>query len=99
MKNTVEKQKRKLSQKQLALIFIPFISTLCYLGYLLFTKRFYAKNCLVSFLKAIMFSFATGIAFAIIGLLSYTVTLIISLVIMGIIFNLAFFKSYINMTK
>ena len=99
MKNTVQKQKRKLSSKQLVFIFIPFVSTVCYWVYLFFKGKYYTKNCLVSSVKAILSTFATGVALGIIGVFSYTATLIVSQCMMGIIFNLVFFKSYNNMTK
>ena len=92
----MKRQSRKLSSKQLALVFIPFISTICYLVYLLFTKRYYTKECLFSVLKACLATFVSGVILMLIGLFSYTVTAIISSVIMGVIMNLVFFKSYNN---
>ena len=92
----MKRQSRKLSSKQLALVFIPFISTICYLVYLLFTKRYYTKECLLSLLKAFLATFVSGVVLMLIGLFSHTVTVIISLVIIGIIMNFVFFKSYNN---
>ena len=90
----MERQSKKLSSKQLALVFIPFISTICYLVYLLFTKRYYTKDCLLSLLKACLATFVSGVVLMFVGLFSYTVTAVISLVIIGVIMNFVFFKSY-----
>ena len=92
----VKKQSRKLSSKQLALVLIPFISTICCLVYLLFTKRYYTKDCLLSLLKACLATFVSGVVLMFVGLFSYTVTAVISLVLMGIVMNFVFFKSYSN---
>ena len=90
----MKRQSKTLSSKQLALIFIPFISTICYLVYLLFTKRYYTKDCLLSLLRACLLTFVSGVVLMLVGLFSYTVTAIISLVIIGVIMNFVFFKSY-----
>ena len=95
----MKRQSRKLSSKQLALVFIPFISTICHLVYLLFIRRYYTKECLFSLLKACLATFVSGIVLMFIGLFSYTATAIISLVIMGIVMNLVFFKSYNNVDE
>ena len=87
-------QSKKLSAKQLILVFIPFISTIGYLMYLLFTKQYYTKDCLLSLLKACLLTFVSGVVLMLVGLFSYTVTAIISLVIIGVIMNFIFFKSY-----
>ena len=89
-------QSKKLSSKQLALVFIPFIGTIGYLGYLFFTGRYYTKACLFSLLKACLAAFVFCAVLMLIGLLSYTVTAVISLVLMGIVMNFVFFKSYSN---
>ena len=90
----MKRQSKTLSSKQLALVFIPFISTICYLVYLLFTKCYYTKDCLLSLLKACLLTFVSGVVLMLVGLFSYTVTAIISLVIIGVIMNFVFFKSY-----
>ena len=90
----MKRQSKKLSTTQLALVFIPFISTICYLVYLLFTKRYYTKECLLSLLKACLLTFVSGVVLMLFGLFSYTVTAVISLVIIGVIMNFVFFKSY-----
>ena len=87
-------QSKKLSAKQLILVFIPFISTIGYLMYLLFTKQYYTKDCLLSLLKACLLTFVSGVVLMLVGLFSYTVTAIISLVIIGVIMNFIFIKSY-----
>ena len=92
----MKRQSRKLSSKQLALVLIPFISTIVYLVYLFFTKRYYTKECLSSLLKANLATFVSGVVLMFVGLFSYTVTAVISLVIIGIIMNFVFFKSYTN---
>ncbi len=92
-------QSGKLSLKQLALVFIPFISTICYLLYLLFTKQYYTKECLFSLLKACFTTFVFGVVLGLIGLFSYPVTAIISFLIIGITMNFIFFKSYNNTTN
>ena len=92
----VKRQSRKLSSKQLALVLIPFISTICCLVYFLFTKRYYTKKCLFSLLKACLATFVSGVVLMFVGLFSYTVTAVISLVLMGIVMNFVFFKSYSN---
>ena len=86
-----------MPKKHLALIFIPFLSTICYLTYLLFTGRYYKKSCLLSLLKACLATFASGVALGIIGLFSYSATAIISFVVIGILMNFVFFRSYNNM--
>ena len=92
----VKRQSRKLSSKQLALVLIPFISTICCLVYFLFTKRYYTKKCLFSLLKACLATFVSDVVLMFVGLFSYTVTAVISLVLMGIVMNFVFFKSYSN---
>lgn len=92
----MKRQSRKLSIKQLILVFIPFISIIGYSIYLRFTKQYYTKECLLSLLKSCLAAFISGVVLMLIGLFSYTVTTIISLVIIGIIMNLVFFKSYNN---
>ena len=92
----VKRQSRKLSSKQLALVLIPFVSTICCLVYFLFTKRYYTKKCLFSLLKACLATFVSGVVLMFVGLFSYTVTAVISLVLMGIVMNFVFFKSYSN---
>ena len=88
------KQKRKLSKKQIALVFIPYIGTIGYLIYLSFKKQYYTAQAIVSFLKSCLAFFASGVAFILIGLLSYRITAIISLALIGIFMNLVFFKSF-----
>ena len=90
----MKKQSSKLSKKQLGLAFIPFVTTICYLVYFFCTKRYYTKECLLSLLKACLATFVSGIVLMLVGLFSYTVTAIISLVIIGVIMNFVFFKSY-----
>ena len=97
--SVVKRQSGKLSLKQLALILIPFISTIFYLLYLLFTKRYYTKKCLFSLLKACLAAFVSGVVLGLIGLFSYPVTAIISFLIIGITMNFVFFKSYNNTTN
>ena len=97
--SVVKRQSGKLSLKQLALVLIPFISTIFYLLYLLFTKRYYTKKCLFSLLKACLAAFVSGVVLGLIGLFSYPVTAIISFLIIGITMNFVFFKSYNNTTN
>ena len=92
----MKRQSKKLSSKQLALVFIPFIGTIGYLGYLFFAGRYYTKACLFSLLKACLAAFVSCAVLMLIGLFSYTVTAIVSIAIMGIIMNIIFFKSYTN---
>ena len=97
--SVVKRQSGKLSLKQLALVLIPFISTIFYLLYLLFTKRYYTKKCLFSLLKACLATFVSGVVLGLIGLFTYPVTAIISFLIIGITMNFVFFKSYNNTTN
>lgn len=92
----MKRRSNKLSSKQLVLIFIPFISTMCYLVYLLFKKSYYNKDCLFSLLKACLATFVSGAVLMLLGSFSHTVTAIISFAVIGIIMNLVFFRSYAN---
>ncbi len=89
--------KNKLTRKQLILVFIPFWSTVGYVMYLSFKKRYYTKECMISILKASAATFVAGAALILIGLYSYFP--IICSAITGITMNLVFFKSYNRMNS
>jgi len=80
--------KNRLTKTQLWLLFIPFFGAIGF--QLLITlsdiKRYYT-TCVVPQLASIGVVFSTGIVFAIIGLFSYIITLIISIILLGIIWN------------
>lgn len=88
------KKSDKLTLMQYILAFLPFVGTISFLVYLLFTEKYYTKKALISLLKACAATFITGCVLMIIGLFSYIATLIISVVLIGIIMNIVFFKSY-----
>ena len=88
------KKTDKVTLMQHMLTFLPFVGTISFLAYLWFIEKYYTKKALISFLKACMATFITGCVLMIIGLFSYTVTLIISVVFIGIIMNIV--KRYLN---
>lgn len=89
-----EKKSVAFTKTQLALLFLPFLGTVVYLINLLLTKRYYSNPCVLSLLISSGITLAAGAVLGIIGLFAYTVTLIISLILMGIVMNFMFFKSY-----
>ena len=88
--------KNQCSNNQRWLVCLPFLGTIGYLFYLLFSKQYYTKRCLLSLAKACLAVFILGIVLGLIGLLSHTISAVISLVFMGLFMNIIFFKSYIN---
>ena len=88
--------KNQCSNNQRWLVYLPFLGTIGYLLYLLFSKQYYTKRCLLSLAKSCLAVFILGIVLGLIGLLSHTISTVISLVFMGLFMNIIFFQSYTN---
>lgn len=86
---------KKLTKLQMRLFFIPFFGAIAFAFsiWLSDAKRYYT-TCILPSLAAALTVFLIGVVLGIIGILSYAVTLIISMVLMGIVYNYIFFRVY-----
>ena len=83
----------KKDKNQLILSLIPFLGSVLFIGIEFFANKRSFREMALSMVPAIIIAFISGVVLGIIGLFSYVITLIISLVLIGVIWNLVFFKS------
>lgn len=85
----------RMTKNQLRLLCIPFFGAWAFVIRMKYTDpQRHFKTCMVPWLVSSVIVFLTGAVLGIIGLLSYAVTLIISLILLGIWENFIFFKLY-----
>lgn len=82
-----------MTKKQRFLALIPFLGSILVMCIEFFSGKQKYWDMALSMFPAIGITFLSGILLGIIGLLSYIVTLIISLILIGVIWNIVFFKS------
>lgn len=82
-----------MSKKQLLFSSIPFLGSIIFILTEFLAGRRKYFEMMLSLLPAMLISFILCIVFGVIGFLSYTVTLIISLCITGWVWNVVFFMS------
>ena len=88
-----------MSKKQWLFSIIPFLGSIIFIFAEVFADRKNYFEMILSLIPAMLIAFATSLAFGIVGLLSHRITLIISLIIIGIIWNMVFFNSFNNKNK
>ena len=83
-----------MSKKQWLFSIIPFLGSIIFIFAEVFAGGKNYFEMILCLIPAMLISFAASLAFGIIGLLSHRIILIISLIVIGIIWNIVFFYSF-----
>ena len=83
-----------MKNRQRLFSIFPFLGSIIFIFAEVFSDRKKYFEMILCLIPAMLISFAASLAFGIMGLLSHRITLIISLIVIGIIWNIVFFYSF-----